>query len=80
MVGVHCASGILALAVAAAQTKWLAKSAKADLAIWLGVWAGTAVVSVFLTGLGGQFVRAGACIWDLQEMVQSAVRRSSCPP
>jgi len=67
------ASGILALAVAAAQTQWMAKSAKADLVIWLGVWAGTAVVSVFLTGLE-TFVRARRVhVGFAKEMVQSAV-------
>ncbi len=67
------ASGILALAVAAAQTQWMAKSAKTDLAIWLGVWAGTAVVSVFLTGLE-TFVRARRVhLGFAKEMVQSAV-------
>jgi hypothetical protein len=67
------ASGILALVVAAAQTQWMAKSAKADLAIWLGVWAGTAVVSVFLTGLE-TFVRARRVhVGFAKEMVQSAV-------
>ena len=67
------ASGILALAVAAAQTQWMAKSAKADLAIWLDVWAGTAVVSVFLTGLE-TFVRARRVhLGFAKEMVQSAV-------
>jgi hypothetical protein len=67
------ASGILALLVAAAQTQWMAKSAKADLAMWLGVWAGTAVVSVFLTGLE-TFVRARRVhVGFAKEMVQSAV-------
>jgi hypothetical protein len=67
------ASGILALVVAAAQTQWMAKSAKADLAMWLGVWAGTAVVSVFLTGLE-TFVRARRVhVGFAKEMVQSAV-------
>jgi hypothetical protein len=67
------ASGILALVVAAAQTQWMAKSAKADLAVWLGVWAGTAVVSVFLTGLE-TFVRARRVhVGFAKEMVQSAV-------
>ena len=67
------ASGILALAVAAAQTQWMAKSAKADLVVWLGVWAGTAVVSVFLTGFE-TFVRARRVhVGFAKEMVQSAV-------
>ena len=67
------ASGILALLVAAVQTQWMAKSAKADLAVWLGVWAGTAVVSVFLTGLE-TFARARRVhVGFAREMVQSAV-------
>src|SRR5258706_7191494 len=67
------ASGILALAVAAAQTQWMAESAKADLAIWLGVWAVTAVVSVFLTRLE-TVVRARRVQFGFAEgMVQSAV-------
>src|SRR6266436_164868 len=72
------ASGILALAVAAAQTRWMAKSAKADLAIWLDVWAGTAVVSVFLTGLE-TFVRARRMhLGFAKEVVQSEIGRASC--
>jgi hypothetical protein len=67
------ASGILALLVAAAQTQWMARSSKADLTLWLGVWAGTAVVSVFLTGLE-TFVRARRVhVGFAREMVQSAV-------
>jgi hypothetical protein len=67
------ASGILALLVAAVQTQWMAKSGKADPAIWLGVWAGTAVVSVLLTGLE-TFARARRVhVGFAREMVQSAV-------
>ena len=67
------ASGVLALVVAAAQAQWMAKSSKADLTIWLGVWAGTAVVSVFLTGLE-TFARARRVhLGFAREMVQSAV-------
>jgi hypothetical protein len=67
------ASGILALLVAAVQTQWMAKPAKADIAIWLGVWAGTAVVSVLLTGLE-TFARARRVhVGFAREMVQSAV-------
>jgi hypothetical protein len=67
------ASGILALLVAAVQTQWMAKPAKADPAIWLGVWAGTAVVSVLLTGLE-TFARARRVhLGFAREMVQSAV-------
>jgi hypothetical protein len=67
------ASGILALLVAAVQTQWMAKPAKRDLTIWVGVWAGTAVVSVFLTGIE-TFARARRVHVGLaREMVQSAV-------
>ena len=67
------ASGILALLVAAVQTPWMAKSGKADPTVWLGIWAGTAVVSVFLTGLE-TFVRARRVhVGFAREMVQSAV-------
>src|SRR6202011_2422335 len=66
-------SGILALLVAAVQAQWMAKSGKSDPAIWLGVWAGTAVVSVFLTGLE-TFARARRVhVGFAREMVQSAV-------
>jgi len=67
------ASGILALAVAAAQTRWMAKSAKADLAIWLGVWAGTAAVSVLLTGLETLVRARRVHLGFAGEMVQAAV-------
>ena len=67
------ASGILALLVAAVQTQWMAKPAKRDLTIWVGVWAGTAVVSAFLTGIE-TFARARRVHVGLaREMVQSAV-------
>ncbi|SRR6266446_6199465 len=67
------ASGILALLVAAVQTQWVARPGKVDLAAWIGVWAGTAVVSVLLTGLE-TFARARRVHVGLaREMVQSAV-------
>jgi len=66
-------SGILALTVAAAQTQWMAKPAAADLWLWLGVWAGTAVVSVLLTGID-TFARARRVhVGFAKEMVQPAV-------
>jgi hypothetical protein len=66
-------SGILALLVAAVQAQWMTKSAQADLTIWLGVWAGTAAVSVLLTGIE-TFARARRVHVGLaREMVQSAV-------
>jgi hypothetical protein len=65
-------SGILALLVAAAQTRWMAST---DVAIWLGVWAGTAAVSVLLTGIE-TFVRARRVhVGFAREMVQCAVEQ-----
>jgi hypothetical protein len=67
------ASGILALLVAAAQMQWMAKPGKEDLTVWLGVWAGTAAVSVFLTGIE-TFARSRRMhVGFAREMVQSAV-------
>jgi hypothetical protein len=66
-------SGILALLVAAAQTQWMAAPAKADLTLWLGVWAGTAAVSVLLTGIE-TFARSRRVhVGFAREMVRSAV-------
>jgi hypothetical protein len=66
-------SGILALLVAAIQAQWTAIHAKTDLSIWLGIWAGTAAVSVFLTGVE-TFTRARRVHRGFaKEMVQSAV-------
>jgi hypothetical protein len=66
-------SGVLALLVAAVQSRWMAKNA--DVAIWLGVWAGTAAVSVLLTGIE-TFVRARRVhVGFAREMVQSAVEQ-----
>jgi hypothetical protein len=65
-------SGILALLVAAAQARWMANN---DIAIWLGVWAGTAAVSVLLTGIE-TFVRARRVhVGFAREMVQCAVEQ-----
>ena len=66
-------SGILALLVAAAQAQWTAAHGKPDLAVWLGIWAGTAAVSVFLTGIE-TFARARReHMGFAKEMIQSAV-------
>jgi hypothetical protein len=66
-------SGILALLVAAVQARWTAVHGKPELAIWLVIWAGTAVVSVFLTGIE-TFARARReHMGFAKEMVQSAV-------
>src|SRR5271168_398655 len=65
-------SGILALLVAAAQTRWMAST---DIAVWLGVWAGTAAVSVLMTGIE-TFVRARRVhVGFAREMVQCAVEQ-----
>jgi hypothetical protein len=65
-------SGILALLVAAVQARWMANI---DIAIWLGVWAGTAAVSVLLTGIE-TFVRARRVhVGFAREMVQCAVEQ-----
>jgi len=66
-------SGILALLVAAVQAQWTAIHGKMDLANWLGIWAGTAAVSVFLTGVE-TFTRARRVHRGFaKEMVQSAL-------
>jgi hypothetical protein len=67
-------SGILALLVAALQAQWMTRHGT-DLATWLAVWAGTAAVSVFLTG-GETFARARRVhVGFAREMVQSAVEQ-----
>jgi hypothetical protein len=67
------ASGVLALLVAAGQMQWMAKPARADLTMWLGVWAVTAVVAVLLTGIE-TFARSRRVhVGFAREMVQSAV-------
>src|ERR1700704_2445788 len=66
------ASGVLALLVAAAQTQWMAKP-RANLTVWLGVWGGTAVISMFLAGVE-TFARSRRVhVGFAREMVQSAV-------
>jgi hypothetical protein len=68
-------SGILALLVAAVQAQWMAKHAKTDLWIWLGVWSATAAVSLLLTGTE-TFARARRVHVGLaKEMVQAAVEQ-----
>jgi len=68
-------SGILALLVAAAQATWMTRHAGIDLNTWLSVWAGTAAVSVLLTGLE-TFVRARRVhVGFAREMVQSAIEQ-----
>jgi hypothetical protein len=66
-------SGILALLVAAVQAQWIATHGKMNFAIWLGIWAGTAAITVFLTGIE-TFARARRVHMGFaKEMVQSAV-------
>ena len=68
-------SGVLAMVVAAAQAQWMSKHRKADFTVWLAVWAGTAAVSVLLTGIE-TFARARRVhLGFAREMVQSAVEQ-----
>jgi hypothetical protein len=68
-------SGVLAMVVAAAQAQWMTKHHKTDLTMWLAVWAGTAAVSVLLTGIE-TFARARRVhLGFAREMVQSAVEQ-----
>jgi hypothetical protein len=66
-------SGVLALLVAAVQTQWMANPAKPDLAMWLGVWAGTAAVALCLTGIETLVRARRVHVGFAREMVQSAV-------
>ena len=69
------ASGVLALLVAAFQAQWLAKHPNSDISNWLMVWAGTAGVSLLLSGLE-TFARARRVHGGFaREMVQSAVEQ-----
>ena len=69
------ASGVLALLVAAAQTQWMAKHANSDISIWLAVWAGTAAVSLLLSGFD-TFARAHRVHGGFaRAMIQSAVEQ-----
>jgi hypothetical protein len=68
-------SGLLAMVVAAVQAQWMTKHHKADLTMWLAVWAGTAAVSVLLTGIE-TFARARRVhLGFAREMVLSAVEQ-----
>ncbi len=69
------ASGILALLVAAVQAWWTAKTANSDLTTWLGVWAGTAAVSVLLSGIETLLRTRRVHVGFAREMVQSAVEQ-----
>jgi hypothetical protein len=68
-------SGVLAMVVAAVQAQWMTKHHKTELTMWLAVWAGTAAVSVLLTGIE-TFARARRVhLGFAREMVQSAVEQ-----
>jgi hypothetical protein len=68
------ASGVLALLVAAAQAQWLTKHAS-QISVWFAVWAGTAAVSVLLSGFE-TFVRARRVhVGFAREMIQAAVEQ-----
>jgi hypothetical protein len=68
------ASGILALLVAAAQSRWMAGSVH-DLKLFLGVWISTAAVALFLSALETIFrvrrVHSGLAL----EMIQAAAEQ-----
>jgi hypothetical protein len=68
-------SGILALLVAAVQAQWMGKHSKTDVATWLGVWAGTAAVSVLLTGIETIARARRVHMGIAKEMVRSAVEQ-----
>jgi hypothetical protein len=68
-------SGILALLVAAVQAQWITKHTKTDVAIWLGVWAGTAAVSALLTGIETIARARRVHVGIAREMLQSAVEQ-----
>jgi len=68
-------SGLLAMVVAAVQTQWTAKHGKIDLMVWVAVWAGTAAISVLLTGID-TFARARRVHMGFaREMIQAAVEQ-----
>jgi hypothetical protein len=68
-------SGLLAMLVAAVQAQWMTKHDKTQVIVWVAVWAGTAAVSVLLTGID-TFARARRVHRGLaREMVQSAVEQ-----
>src|ERR1700704_3091484 len=68
------ASGILALLVAAAQSRWMAGSVH-DLKLFLGVWISTAAVALLLSALETIFrvrrVHSGLAL----EMIQAAAEQ-----
>jgi hypothetical protein len=68
-------SGVLALLVAALQAQWMTKYAKTDVALWLGVWAGTAAVSALLTGIETILRARRVHVGIAKEMLQSAVEQ-----
>jgi hypothetical protein len=68
-------SGLLAMVVASLQTQWTAKHGRIDLTVWVAVWAGSAAVSVLLTGID-TFARARRVhLGFAREMIQSAVEQ-----
>lgn len=68
-------SGVLALLVAAVQVQWTLRHRRIDLVMWIGVWAGTAAVSLLLTGIE-TFARARRVhVGFAREMVRAAVEQ-----
>ncbi len=66
-------SGLLALLVAALQVHLMGKPAPAALAVWVAVWAGTALVAVLLTGIETLTRARRVHVGFAREMVQAAV-------
>jgi len=68
-------SGVLALLVAAGQSRWMAAHPKPDLALYLAVWVGTAAVALASTGIEtfSRSLRVHSCF--ASDMVRSAVEQ-----
>lgn len=69
------ASGVLALLVAAVQAPWMARHPNSDIVDWLAVWAGTAAVSLLLSGLETLVRARREHRGFVREMIQSAVEQ-----
>jgi hypothetical protein len=68
-------SGLLAMLVAAVQAQWMAKHDGISFTAWVAVWAGTAVVSVFLAAVDTLARARRVHRGFAREMVQSAVEQ-----
>jgi hypothetical protein len=68
-------SGILALLVAAGQSRWMAKHSKPDVALYIAVWVSTALVALALTGIETFARSLRVHSGFAKEMVQSAIEQ-----